>query len=447
MKNLFIHIFVELMQDFKKYSYSIGDYPVFNSSLIVESKKDKNDKFFIKIFCSTQLFQIFIQDYLSDDKETYFQLRLTDYLKKTEKDNIYLETFKNFENDYSSFFNIKKKYVIKSEFIKGFKEYGEKDFESKEKCMKLRDESNFLSKHIQERGIFDTNLHGVFIEKKRIIDKFIELSNNNDPKNIDFYIIPDQDNINTSSLTKKKKPVKSILSNISNNQLTENEKDEIRENIREILATIFRSDYTKIEADKKKFLNLMNKQYAREHLIMDIFPKNKGIKYLSEESYNFLSEIFFNLLSIIIKEKKIGKILTAINAIKNCLYIKITKGKEENELSDDLFQRLEESFSLSKANFWEELVIEEITESDKDILRLIKEKKDDFDYKDDANKKKLDLYKELSYDILEKLTSLMKTMKIQKDSKIEIFDALTKIYIIDKDQSKSLMNKIKEENN
>ena len=163
------------MQDFKKYSYAIGDYPVFNSSLIVESKKDKNDKFFIKIFCSTQLFQIFIQDYLSDDKETYFQLRLTDYLKKTEKDNIYLETFKNFENDYSSFFNIKKKYVIKSEFIKGFKEYGEKDFESKEKFMKLRDESNFLSKHIQERGIFDTNLHGVFIETKRIIDKFFEL--------------------------------------------------------------------------------------------------------------------------------------------------------------------------------------------------------------------------------------------------------------------------------
>ena len=39
IKNLFIHVFVELLQDYKKYSYIIDDYPVFNRSLMVKEKK------------------------------------------------------------------------------------------------------------------------------------------------------------------------------------------------------------------------------------------------------------------------------------------------------------------------------------------------------------------------------------------------------------------------
>ena len=69
MKNLFIHIFIQLMQDYKRYSYVIEDYPIFNTSLMAESKKDKNDRIFYENFCLSQLFEYFIQKSLLDHKE------------------------------------------------------------------------------------------------------------------------------------------------------------------------------------------------------------------------------------------------------------------------------------------------------------------------------------------------------------------------------------------
>ena len=113
IKNLFFYVFVELLQDYKKYSYVIDDYPVFNSVLMIKEKK--NDKNFFKEFTSTQIFQMFIQKSLFKDKDkrTFFDElfdKFTDLKKnKMSSNSIYKQLYYYFEKDYNEYFKIKKK--------------------------------------------------------------------------------------------------------------------------------------------------------------------------------------------------------------------------------------------------------------------------------------------------------------------------------------------------
>ena len=106
LKNLFLHVFVELIYDYKKYSHIIDGFPVFNSFLMIK-EKPKNDKSFYKELTSTQLFQMFIQSSFFNDeegKQFYFDEYLKDYNKlKNEGYNsnyIFSELSEKFENKY-----------------------------------------------------------------------------------------------------------------------------------------------------------------------------------------------------------------------------------------------------------------------------------------------------------------------------------------------------------
>ena len=52
IKNLFLQIFVEILYDYKDYSYTVEDYPIFNTFMFT-NKKEKNKDFY-KEFSSTQ---------------------------------------------------------------------------------------------------------------------------------------------------------------------------------------------------------------------------------------------------------------------------------------------------------------------------------------------------------------------------------------------------------
>ena len=459
MKNLFIHIFVELMQDYKKYSYVIDDYPVFNSFLFVEEKK--KDKGFFKEFSSTQMFQMFIQKSLFENKEAYFQRRLSEYIegKKTCGSFIYHNTFRDFESNYSSFFNITKKYIIKPEIIKGYKEYEEKEFISKKKSIKLYGVSQFLSNQFQKRKAFSTNFHGVLLENKRIINKSIELNNNNDPKNINYYVFPDQGK-DTLIPNKKKYSIKStkfgvisendnkknniILIPNNENTLTEDEKDEIKDEIREIMARIYRSDAKKINEDKKNILRYLKTLFGREYFINIIFTGKNDIKYVSEESYDFFCCVLFDFLLTIIVDDTLNNIICALKVLKSCLYLKTNKNKKEYVLSDDLYCKLENYSLITKRIFWEKWVEDEMTTSDIEILKL-KEGLDSFNNDDYIHNEKYKLYKKHSYDILEELPSIMMKMKIQNSIIIQTFYDLTKKYIFDDKQYNLLMHEMIDE--
>ena len=127
LKNLFMQIFTELLYDYKKYSYIVDNFPVFNKSLLVKDKGKESN--FYSEFTSTQLFQMFLQNSLihPDDKEFYFEKRLSDYeeIKKVggTTEIILEKMFEKFKSDNDDFFKLNKTYAIKPYFIKEFKDF------------------------------------------------------------------------------------------------------------------------------------------------------------------------------------------------------------------------------------------------------------------------------------------------------------------------------------
>ena len=480
IKNLFMEVFTELLCDYKNYSYIIDDYPVFNSFLYIKDKK--TDKNFFKEFTSTQLFQVFIQNSLFNDKNKvpYFEDRLGQFnaLKKAGKSSsyIYSNLFSSFNDEYNSFFKINKIYIIKPYIIKGFKEY-EESYISKNKGINLNKISIFLSNKYEVRNDVFINNHGVLSENKRIMEKPIELSNKNDPNEYDIYLIPGQkienliddkndkkQNSSNNIETKKTKTIKVgfISDEESNNEntirysqtiffnendLTEDEKDEIKDNIKEIMTRVYRSDVTKIEDDKKTIIDSMKKQFGREYFVSILNTGNnndKTIKLVIEESYLFFCDIIFNTLLDILKLDEHKNINIAIKLLKASLFIKTIKNKKEYILSDELFVKLEKYSLFVNYNFWERWVEDDMTESDIEILNLqikAKEENGEYYYIDEES----DNYKSYikhACDIIEGLTSIMMKMKLKNNFIYETTSDLCKQYIFEDSSLKQVLQEI-----
>ena len=477
LKNLFLHVFVELIQDYKKYSYIIDDYPVFNSFLMIKDKK--NDKSFFKEFTSTQLFQMFIQNSLfkDKDKQTVFEERLKNYLYFKNKgfgSNYLYQKYENlFKKEYKAYFENKNNYIIKPYFIKDFDKF-EETYTSKNKIMKLSQVSLYLSKQYEEQIFTNINAHGVLRENKRVIKKPIKLDNANDPEFFDVFLIPGQnieDIINNDKIIKTKssdgyKKTKSIKMGIiagekddkennikmtqcitnKENELSEDEIDEIKDNIREIMTRIYRSDVSKIEDDKKTILNCMESQFGRDYFISILNTGNiieRDIKLVIEESYEFFHYVIFNsLLNILKLEENTHNYLCSVKLLKACLCIKSVKNKKEILLSDELFFKLDNYAFFKKKEFWYVWIEDELTKGDIQFLEKYKNavyvEEGDEDYK---------LYLQHSYNVLGDLNSIMIKFKLKTTFIIGMIGQLIKEYIINEKDFQTLMQTVLSELN
>ena len=458
IKNLFMYVFVELLQDYKKYSYIIDDYPVFNSFLFVEEKK--KDKNFYKQFSSTQLFIMFIQNSLFNDKEAYFEEVLAHYVSNKNKgmssNEIYQKSFEKMKKDYSSFFKIEKNYIIKSSFIKEIQNNEEKYI--------------FKNKNIPEDknglNIINMNDNGILKENKRIIENLIELNNSNDPKNFDVYLFPDQNKENLINKTKNKvvkniiprlKKAKSnkigIISDKSSEEnkikysislaikeykLTEDEKDEMKDLIREIMARVYRSELSNIEEDKKAILKLIKTKFAREYFISILNTgniKKRDIKKVDEKSFEFFKDIFSAILNYLNLNYNIDITKYAVKLLKACLYI---KNKKDILLSDKLYGELETYPFINYNTFWKAWIEDELTLSDIEIFKSKDNKEFHIDGKNEQHKS----YLEDSYNIMIELTNIMKKMKIKNNVIYSILSKISQDYLISEKQLQDFMEKI-----
>ena len=459
IKNLFMYVFVELLQDYKKYSYIIDDYPVFNSFLMVkEKKKDKN---FYEQFSSTQLFLMFIQKSLFNNKETYFQEVLAHYISN--KNNgmstyeIYQKSFEKIKENYSSFFKIEKNYIIRPFFI--------------EEIQNNEENSIFNNKNIPEdkirQNISNMNDHGILKENKRIIENLIELNNYNDPKNFDAYLFPGQNKENLINETKKSKDVKNnilrlkktktskigiILDNNSKEnkikycyslakkeyKLTEDEKDEIKDNIREIMTRVYRSEFSRIDEDKKTVLKLIKTKFGREYFISILNTgniKKRDIKRVDKKSFEFFKVIFISILNLLNMNYNYNIIKYAVKLLKACLYI---KNQKDILLSDKLYDELETYPFINYNSFWKTWIEDELTLSDIEILKSKDNKEFHIDGKNEQHKS----YLENSYNIMIELTNIMKKMKIKKNDIYSILSQISQDYLISEKQLQDFMEKI-----
>ena len=446
----------------------VDDYPVFNSYLMI---KEKDDKDFFKEFTSTQLFQIFIQNSLckGKDRTTHFDDIFQTFTKLKNKGNstsfIYKKCYGEFIKEYKSFFKIKYNYIIKPFFIKKFKDL-EEQFKNKNKDMKLSNIITFLSNQYEKKEDKNINAHGVLKENRRIMERPIELSNDCDPKEFYFFVIPDKNiikkNTNNSIQIRRSKKIKiGIIENdnkdnnikinkyISNaqNELTEDEMDDIRDNIREIMTRIYRSDLSKLEQDKKTIMNAMNSQYGRNYFLTVLNSgniNNRAMKILIEQSYDFLSHVIFNtLLNILKLEENDENYKCAIKLLKMSLCIKTVKNKKEIVLSDDLFEKLEDYSFFNKIQFWKLWIEDDLTKSDLEVLTTHNNLKAESEfYYIDEEDEEYQLYLKHSYDIFENLTSIMIKMKLKNSFIISNIPILIQEYIISEKDYNKLMHEV-----
>ena len=477
LKNLFMQIFTEILYDYKKYSYIIDDYPVFNSFLLIKDKEKKGSDFY-KEFTSTQLFQMFIQNSLfpNDDKKPYFEERLSDFeeVKKAGANTEYnLEKlFKKYKDEYYKYFEVNKKYVIKPFFLKEFNDIEEKNI-SQNKKTKLSEVVKLLSK-LYDKPLFVNDHGGVLFENQRLIKRNFELNNKNDPQeNKIFYITnqnekkenKDKDNKKSGCKLPKMKSIKmGIISEEEDNkkniikisqtltfkeyELSEDEIDEIKDNIREIMTRVYRSDVSKIEEDKKMIIDSLKTQFGRDYftkILNNGYKQDFLVKNLVNESYYFFFDVIFNTLLDLLKlEENDENINCAVKLIKSSQYIGTIKNKKEflvshnslNILSDELYNNLDHYSLFEKIRFWELWIVDDLTKNELEIIQLINEESINFqseEYKSFINH---------IYSIIDKLTSIMMKMKITNDLIITNINDLCQEYISDENKIKEIKEEL-----
>ena len=469
IKHLFLHVFAKLIYDYKKYSHIIDGYPVFNSFLMIKEKKD--DKSFYQQLLQTQLFQMFIQNSFDDtEKSFYFDEYIKEYneLKKEghSSNTVFYQQSMIFFDQYTSFLDVNKNYIIKPYFFKGFDEF-EKKNEKKNVKFKLRELYTFISEQTIPNVLKKNIYNGILKENIRFVDHQIELKNEDDPTNYVKFIIPEQKIENKETKIKEVKEndtttqasldktftIKRGLTKVriisgedtkkysiykrNKGELTEDEMDDIKDTVREVMTRVYRSELKNVEEDRKKILDVFTQtKFGRDHFVNVISSGNKKervIKILQRDSFDFMDYVIFNSLLTIVLDQTEENIKCALNLLKTCLYIKTIDNKKELLLSDVLFPRLDSYSLFTEIDFWKKWIEDDMTESDLEVLKSKKEKCVDI------NSDNYQKYLEHSYDIMDRLSRTMMKMRLKCDFIYLNFSELCIEYIIDKDSFDKLL--------
>ena len=461
IKNLFLQIFVEILYDYKDYSYAVEDYPLFNTFMFTD-KKEKNKDFY-KEFSSTQLFMYFVQNNQSNTN-TYFEKRLLDFkeVKETEKSiEKYLKPLlEKFKNDYNNLFILSKKYVIKPSFMKNFEEF-EKINLSKNKQLNYFDIVKFLLDNYSKPKFNETNQNGVLFENQRIFNGPIELTKDNDPEQLMIYYIPGQEKESEIIIDKKKqKPERiafilneedylnnrmSIIFEYKDYGLSEDDRDEIKDDLRELMAKIYKLGERKIDnEDKKKVIDSFKTQYGRDYFLSLLIDsqKEKKVKEIQNESFYFLSDVIFYLLTNILLFENDNDSIYAVKILKSCQYIKTTiklknifkTHKKVIILSDELYNKLNLYPLLNEKRFWKIWLEGDMTESELNLKKLMKENIDEINIESNEFKS----YEKRVYSLIYNLICIMMKMKIIRNSIHSNIQYLSNEYLQNEDLKKRL---------
>ena len=314
------------MKDCYKFCYLIFDYPTINQHLIAELKSgNEKEKNFYKIFIKNLSFTYLMENYLLGIIDTYFLSRLRIKKSSTNLE----ESYEEFEKYYFNLCDISKRYIINEEIVKNFKEEDEEGFNPNE-----------------------------FSNNSIIYKKSFELTNDNDPKNIDCYKLPDQNKNSVEQIAKEE-------AQHLDTKEEEEKKREIMDDLRDLFVQLFKSCID--EKTKKETLpackNYMKGPYGRQLFIDGVLNRNK-VKYLDVSMYEIFLSFIVELL-MILQDRKDTQ--SAVNAIKGCFYIKKIKINDEKDLIEDLYIYLKKYSLASNYEFWKYWVEEEIKDMSKKV--------------------------------------------------------------------------------
>ena len=465
MKLLFIQAFIEMLYNYKMFLAIIDDMPVFNTNAYLKDKPE-GEKDFYRELTSTQLYQIFIQNSLNyinnKNKNYYFDELIEDYLSKKDKNNNYntmlINEFETKMND--KLFKTNKIYIINPSHLKLFKPIENQLRNPKGKKL-LENINHFVRKEFKNPLLLNEN--GILKESKRIVKYDININNKNDIKEFEYYMTKEEmceenENSNNKETDKEKGEIVNIIdadnTNLDNEfydddeqqELTDLEKEDIRDNIRGTLTRVFKSEKVNIKTDTSTLLSSLKKEYGKNYFVNVIIgnKNSKEIKIISEDSFKILMNVITKCLS---KLKTTKKNMIFVNKIlKPCSYFRAIVNKIDYLLDEKICENLTKNYNIfNEIFFWEFWVEEKIDENDLETYYRFKEishEKETYYYIDEEDEKIIQ-YKKNYKILLESAKNQMIKMKLNKSTILSVIEALCNKYLLDeefkKEQVKDIM--------
>ena len=368
IKFVFIQTFIEILYDYKNFLSVIGGKPIFNINGLLE-KRPKNESNFYKEFTQTQLFQMFIQnnsDFGNKEKETFFGEQLNIYLKLKVKTDFREE----FINNYIGTSGIYKYNIIKYDKLNNFDLNNNKKSNLKnEDELTLNDYRRCIrQKYFKYASFFKPNCINLK-SNKRVIKNEILLDPKKIPSKYQFYIIPNQEF--NFEVEKRKKSIRyknlnESNTNLKKGELTQDQKDDIKENIIDVLTKIFKNEEMDFEENKKLVMDSLLTDYGRE-LYTDVLIENSNIS--NESSFQFLTELITDSIQQIKIKSKEKRIIYCVKLIKCCQNFRKEENRKYIFLSDVLYPKFAKLQIISDFSFWNEWASSDV--------KAIKEGKED----------------------------------------------------------------------
>ena len=374
LRNVFIEMFVQMFHDYYKYMTFLDNDVVFNKNLFLEKITNSNDKHFYDEFIDTQLFQQFTQNIINDELN-YFTTMATQYNPNKK------ETIKRaLQNKFTK----EKHYIIRPDYLQIS---GDTSKEIEEKM----DNKYKMNQHINEEGMIDSsyrilpqvdkirdenynnqNCYIYTLPESLIEKKNKTIDNNNENTEINEFI--NKENLIYKALQSLKlKATKSFAR--KGFTLTEKEKDNIKEIIKDFTVKIFKSEEIEEDANMKKELqNALNNAFGREFFVTMLSKNVTNIVLLKEKSFQLLGTLIYNSLLFILNIEETNKIIEQmVILVRSTKYFGQEIKGSTTTLWDVYKSRIQGYSKINQANFWNkwnELEIKKETE----VTNIKKEK-------------------------------------------------------------------------
>ena len=345
-------------------------------------------------------------------------------------------------------FTIKKNYFIYTSYLKLLQPMINKLHIQKGRKL-MQDTAYYLQKEFKNRRFL--NEKGIITENKRIIENDINLLNENDVNNYGYYMTQEEkeeENLRIDEKKQKKIIFEDNKVNIINDNnnfkqtndnkekkeeeiLSKTDKEDIRDNIKEILIRAFKSERINVTKDSFVLLSSIEKIYGINYFVY-IFEQNiisKEVKVINADTFKILLEVISKLLlRLKVCERDI---IYSIKLIKTSFYFKAIFNNLEYILFEKIIEKLTKNYKLyNEIHFWDLWIEEELSTIDKEILHEFKkiiEDKDRYHYIDNENEQLIEFKTNYKNKVIQ-AKKLMIKMKLNKSLMLSVIEKLFNKY-------------------
>ena len=344
IRHAFIEMFINMFHDYYKYLTFLDEDVVFNKTLFLEKISNSADKKFYDEFIDTQLFQQFCQNIVTDELK-YFTTKVMDFdPKETERAPLSIRR-KSFHRTLTKKFKKDKLYTIVPFYLK----------------INV-DKSEIIEKVINDKYKIEEPIdkEGMIISQERIITEMCKIKDENyKNRNCFVYTLPEtakkeEKNMLRRSLKNFKLKTNIKLVKKDKYNITDKEKEAIKEIIKDFTMKIFKSeDIGKDQKLKMEFQNVINTPFGRQFFVSILSKNLTNIILLKEKSFHLLGALIYNSLLFVLNIKETDQLLEEI-----VILVKSTKyfGQETNGKTITLWEaynsRIQGYSKVNQNNFW-----------------------------------------------------------------------------------------------